>query len=171
MYDDGGFFEEFNEDDVEEVELSASEEDYESIEDFKVSTVYQEIDGVLNEVEENEQSAGNDPVYTSADLSNDLSENGNVRVIYFDKYTLQNNSQTVSGDSIVLLDSSQFEVLIDEISSLKTEQYYNQTVSQNDYSLQLQEIQDIEKSSLLVNIMIFALCFGYFVKETVFKGL
>ncbi len=171
MYDDGGFFEELNEDDVEEVELSASEEDYESIEDFKASTVYQEIDGVLNEVEENEQSAGSDPVYTSEDLSADLSENGNVKVIYFDKYTLQNNSQTVSGDSIVLLDSSQFEVLIDEISSLKTEQYYNQTVSQNDYSSQLQEIQDIEKSSLLVNIMIFALCFGYFVKETVFKGL
>lgn len=171
MYDDGGFFEDIDEDDVEEVELSASEEDYESIEDFKESTVYQEIDGVLNEVEENEQSVGNDPVYTSEDLFDDLSENGNVRVIYFDKYTLQNNSQTVSGDSIVLLDSSQFEVLIDEISSLKTEQHYFQTVSQNDYSVQLQELQDIEKSSLLVNIMIFALCFGYFVKETVFKGL
>lgn len=171
MYDDGGFFEDIHDDDVEEIELSASEEDYESIEDFKESTVYQEIDGVLNEVEENEQAAGSDPVYTSEDLSSDLSENGNVRVIYFDKYTLLNNSQTVSGDSIVLLDSSQFEVLIDEISSLKTEQQYFQTVSQNDYSVQLQEIQDIEKSSLLVNIMIFALCFGYFVKETVFKGL
>lgn len=171
MYDDGGFFEDIEDDDVEEVELSASEEDYESIEDFKESTVYQEIDGVLNEVEENEQSAGSDPVYTSEDLSSDLSQNGNVRVIYLDKYTLQNNTQTVSGDSIVLLDSSQFEVLIDEISSLKTEQQYYQTVSQNDYSVQLQELQDIEKSSLLVNIMIFALCFGYFVKETVFKGL
>ena len=61
MFDDGGFFEEFNEDDVEDVELSASEEDSESIDDFKESTVYQEIDGVLNEVEEDEQSAGNDP--------------------------------------------------------------------------------------------------------------
>lgn len=170
MFDDGGFFEDIQDDDVEEIELSASEEDYESIEDFKESTVYQEIDGVLNEVEENEQSAGSDPVYTSENLSADLSENGNVRVIYFDKYTLQNNTQTVSGDSVVLLDSSQFEVLIDEISSLKSEQIV-QTVSMNDYSVQLQEIQDIEKSSLMVNIMIFALCFGYFVKETVFKGL
>lgn len=171
MFDDGGFFEDINEDDVEEIELSASEEDFESIDDFKESAVYQEIDGVLNEVEENEQSSGSDHVYTSEDLSSDLSQNGNVRVIYFDKYTLQNNTQSVSSDSIVLLDSSQFEVLIDEISSLKTEQQYNQTVSSNDYSVQLQEIQDIEKGSLLVNIMIFALCFGYFVKESIFKGL
>lgn len=170
MFDDGGFFEDIDENDVEEIELSASEEDYESIDDFKESTVYQEIDGVLNEVEENEQSAGSDSVYSSDDFSSDLPQYGNVKVIYLDKYTLQNNTQTVSGDQVILLDSSQFEVLIDEISSLKTEQNI-QTVSMNDYSVQLQEIQDIEKSSLLVNIMIFALCFGYFVKETVFKGL
>ena len=170
MYDDGGFFEDIEDDDVEEIELSASEEVFESIEEFKESTVYQEIDGVLNEVEENEQSAGSDTVYSSENLSSDLSQAGNVSVIYLDKYTLQNNTQTVSGDSIVLLDSTQFEILIDEISSLKTEQTL-QTVSMNDYSVQLQEIHDIEKSSLLVNIMIFALCFGYFVKESVFKGL
>lgn len=171
MYDDGGFFEELNEDDVEEVELSAVEEDFDNVEEFKESAVYQEINGVLQEVEEENNSNGSDTVYDSETFSSDISENGDVKVIYVSKYALQDNPQSVSGNQIILLDSSQFEVLIDEISSLKQDTVQTETVSQNDYSAYLQDLQDMTQGCLLVNVMMFALCFGYFVKETIFRGL
>ena len=169
MEDIGGFFEDIEEDDVEEVELSAYEEEYDNSEVFKESTTYQELDGVIKELEEDDN--GSDPVYTSQDLSSDFSQDGNVKVIYVNKSSIQNNQESVSDCQIVLLDSSQYEVLIDEISSLRHENYQLQTVSMNDYSAQLQELQDLNQGSLLVNTMMFALCFGYFVKETIFRGL
>jgi len=169
MEDNGGFFEEIEVSDVEEVELSAREEEYDNSEIFKESATYQEVQGVIQELEEDVN--GSEPVYTTEDLSSDISQNGNLKVIYVNKNCVQNNQETVSDCQVVLLDPAQYEVLIDEISSLRQENYQVQTVSMNDYSDQLQDLQELSQGSLLVNTMMFALCFGYFVKETVFRGL
>lgn len=169
MEDNSGFFEEIEEEDVEEVELSAREEEYDNSEVFKESTTYQEVEGVIKELEEDDN--GTDSVYTSEDLSSDISQTGNVKVIYVNKNSVQNNKETVSDCQVVILDPAQYEVLIDEISSLRQENYQSVTVSQNDYSGQISELHELAQGSLLVNVMMFALCFGYFVKETVFRGL
>lgn len=172
MLDDSGVFEEMNKEDVEEVEVFSSEEDTTySIEDFKDSAIHAELNGILDDVEEERDVNVSDQGYTSEDLSSDISENGNVvRVIYVNKSTVQNNTETVSDCQVVLLDNSQFEVLIDEISSTRY-QALETTVSVNDYTRQLDDISEAIQGSLMINVIMFALCFGYFVKETVFRGL
>lgn len=166
MEETGGFFEEMNSEDCEEVELSAVEEEFENIEEFKESAVSNEIEGVLREagVEEN-------IIEDKEEEQEQITSSGDIRVIYVNKSSVQNSEASVSGNQIVILDSSQFEFLIDEISSLKQETIQSQTVSMNDYTESLQELHNIAQGSLLVNAMMFALCFGYFVKETIFRGV
>lgn len=164
---DGGFFEEINEDDVEEIELSAVEEDYDSSEDFKESAVYQEIDGVLKETSEDSE----EEVVTNYqdEFNEEINGYDSIKVLYVNRSSLQNNTQTISDNQIVLLSSEQFEILIDEISACRPAEVA--TVSQNDYTMQLEDLKQATHTSVLVNIMIFSLCFGYFIKETIFRGL
>lgn len=171
MSEDSGFFEEMNSEDIEEVELSATEESYENIEQFKESAVYAETYGVLKEVEDSDN--GTDSIYSSEDFNSDISESGNVRVIYVQSNNIQDNSGSVSDNSIVVLDSSQFEILVNKLENVSSlpEQRAEITVSMNDYSAKLDNMQSSLDSMLLVTIMIFALCFGYMVKETVFRGV
>ena len=172
MAEDSGFFEEMNSEDTEEVELSATEESYENIEQFKDSAVYLETQGVLKD--EHVSENGTDCIYSSEDFDSDISESGNVKIIYVQRNNVQNNSESVSSNSIVVLDSSQFEILVNEIENVSScfpEQREEITVSMNDYSEKLDKMQMSLDSMLLVTIMIFSLCFGYMVKETVFRGI
>lgn len=167
--DDSGFFEEFNQDDVEEIELSAAEEDFEEVEDFKESAIFQEIDGILKESTETEVSENEEVIHYQDEFLEDINNSDSIKVLYVNKSSLQNNTQTLSDNQIVLLSSEQFEVLIDEISACRPTEVA--TVSQNDYTIQLDDLKQAAQTSVLVNIMIFSLCFGYFIKETIFRGI
>lgn len=167
--DDSGFFEEFNQDDVEEIELSAVEEDFDGLEDFKESAIYQEIDGILNESSETEVSENEEVINYQDEFKEDINNSDSIKVLYVNKSSLQNNTKTLSDNQIVVLSSEQFEVLIDEISACRPVEVA--TVSQNDYTIQLDDLKQATQTSVLVNIMIFSLCFGYFIKETIFRGI
>lgn len=167
--DDSGFFEEFNQDDVEEIELSAVEEDFEEVEDFKESAIYQEIDGILKESTETEVSENEEVIDYQDEFIEDINNSDSIKVLYVNKSSLQNNTETLSDNQIVILSSEQFEILIDEISACRPVEVA--TVSQNDYKIQLDDLKQATQTSVLVNIMIFSLCFGYFIKETIFRGI
>lgn len=167
MVEDGGFFEELHDDDVEELELSASEEEFEDVQSFKESATYQEIDGIIKEVEEEEVGNGNDPVYSSEDLSSDFLQDGNVRIVYVYKQSLQNNEKSVSDNQIFVLDPKQFDLLINEIVDSKYSE--PQTVSMNDYSEDFKQLLEYQQGNFIINVILFGLVFGYFVKESIFR--
>lgn len=166
MEETSGFFEEMDIDDCEEVELSAVEEEFDTIDDFKESAVSNEIDGVLREsgIEENIIESDPEEGLEQTEQAN------NIRVIYVNKSTVSGSQESVSGNQVVLLDSAQFEVLVDEISSLKSDPVVVQTVSQNNYGEQLDRMEESIEGLMVVLIVLAGLCFGYFVKETIFRN-
>lgn len=165
MEETGGFFEEMNSEDCEEVELSAVEEEFENIEEFKESAVSNEIEGVLSEagVEEN-------IIEDKEEDQEQIASSGDIRVIYVNKSSVQNSETSVSGNQVVILDPAQFEILVKEIRDLKTEPVVVETVSQNNYAPQIERMEESIEGIVVILIVLVGICFGYFVKESIFRG-
>ena len=169
MDEAGGIFEEMNSEDCEEVELSATEEEFDSVEDFKESPVSAEIDGVLNEVEDEGLLDSDTDSYDAQHLESDQGSAG-IKVLYVNKSTVQSDPQSVSDNQIVILDSSQFEILVNELQQVSKEKSEVQTVSMNDYSGQIHRIEDSVNAVLICMLVLAGMCFGFFVKESLFRG-
>lgn len=101
------------------------------------------------------------------------SEDNEKTVIYIVKTNTTPDNDTVSYDAVFRLDDNQYEFLIDTINNRPTEttEEIPIIVNVSDNSAYYEKIIENQNGITGLNIILIGMAFGYFVKETIFRGI
>lgn len=138
--------------------------------DIDTDYIRDQVDKAINRYMDSLELSGVDGNEVGESIENEVSETEKP-VYIFNLENSGNDSDSVSFNQCVILDDTQFQILLNAINE-NTEKIAPVIEVQNEsVSSDLIGIQNTGEANFVVSVMIFGLLFGYMVKETVFRGV